>query len=219
MSSVTLYHGDCLEILPTLASGSIDAVVTDPPYGVGKARWDGECPPRVLWSLLAATIREGGSLIAFPGLKWLPRVIADIGADLLWQWPIAWYKPNAMQFGKTGFSVLDIMVWFAKGKAKALQPMRDVIVKAIVPSENRNGHPTPKPLDVMLPLVQLVSRKGDIILDPFMGSGTTGVACVQTGRNFIGIEIDRGYFDIAKARIEKAQAEMVQEELCPSLAS
>ena len=69
------------------------------------------------------------------------------------------------------------------------------------------GHPSPKPVVVMDWLVREVSREGDTILDPFMGSGTTGVACVKLGRKFIGIEIDEGYFDIACSRIEKAYAQ------------
>lgn len=82
-------------------------------------------------------------------------------------------------------------------------------------SENgeKHYHPTQKPVALMVWLLEQYTGTGATILDPFMGSGTTGVACVQTGRNFIGIEIAKTYFDIAKARIEKAQAEMVQGRL------
>ena len=74
-----------------------------------------------------------------------------------------------------------------------------------VVSDGMFGHPTPKPLDYMLKLIERITRLGDTILDPFMGSGTTGVACVKTGRNFIGIEIDPDYFAIAEKRIAEAQ--------------
>ena len=73
------------------------------------------------------------------------------------------------------------------------------------------GHPTTKPTKLMVALIERMSNPGDTILDPFMGSGTTGVACVQTGRNFIGIEIDPGYFEIAKKRIEQAQLQTVMQ--------
>jgi DNA modification methylase len=72
-------------------------------------------------------------------------------------------------------------------------------------------HPSPKPIEYMRKLIIRLTNPGDIILDPFMGSGTTGVACVQFNRNFIGIEIDPGYFEIAKKRIEDAQRQMVME--------
>ena len=76
-----------------------------------------------------------------------------------------------------------------------------------------NGHPAEKPLDLMLWLIEHSTRPGDLILDPFCGSGTTGVACVQTGRRFLGIEIDEGYADIARARIAKAAEQARQEPL------
>jgi adenine-specific DNA-methyltransferase len=82
-----------------------------------------------------------------------------------------------------------------------------------IPPAPKNGHPTPKPVELMERIILTTSNPGDVVLDPMMGSGTTGVACVQTGRDFIGIEIDEGYFNIAKGRIEKAQNEMVQAEL------
>jgi len=71
-------------------------------------------------------------------------------------------------------------------------------------------HPTQKPVALMAWCIELATSEGDIIIDPYMGSGTTGVACVQTYRNFIGIEIDEGYFDIAQTRIKAVQEEMVQ---------
>jgi len=71
-----------------------------------------------------------------------------------------------------------------------------------------NGHPAEKPLDLVKWLIEISTKSGDLILDPFMGSGTTGVACVQTGRNFIGIEIDEHYFNVARRRIEQAQQQM-----------
>jgi hypothetical protein len=80
-----------------------------------------------------------------------------------------------------------------------------------VQAGTRKNHPTEKPLNVMEWLVELTTNEGDIVLDPFMGSGTTGVACVNTGRNFIGIEIDKGYYEIAERRIAEAQAKRESE--------
>jgi DNA modification methylase len=205
---VQLHLGDCLEVLKGLPDGSVDAVVTDPPYGVGKASWDDVVPPQAVWREIARILADGGSLVVFSGLKHMPTTMARIGTVLDYQWPFAWYKSNAMQFGKTGFSVLDMALWYGKGKVTAANWRRDVIVCPIVPSKNAFGHPTPKPVDVMLPIVDCVTHEGATVLDPFMGSGTTGVACVQTGRNFIGIEIEPKYYDIARQRIEQTQQQL-----------
>jgi DNA modification methylase len=205
---ISLHLGDCLDVLRDMPAGSVDAVVTDPPYGVGKAAWDDVVPPQVLWQEIARILVGGGSLVVFSGLKHMPTTMARIGTVLDYQWPFAWYKSNAMQFGKTGFSVLDMALWYGKGRVTAANRRKDVIVCPIVPSKTAFGHPTPKPVDVMLHIVDCVTREGATVLDPFMGSGTTGVACVQTGRNFIGCEINPTYYAIAEKRIAEAQAQL-----------
>jgi len=204
----TLYLGDCLEVMKSIPDKSVDAVITDPPYGVQKATWDDEIPPVEVWREVKRVLVPGGSLLVFGGIKLMPDVMAKLGDLFDYQWVFAWYKSNAMQFGKTGYSVLDIAVWYSTGKATAKNKKRDVIVHPIIPSENDFGHPTPKPVKVMTHLIDCLSQPGDTILDPFMGSGTTGVACVQTGRNFIGIEIDPTYYAIAEKRIKDAQQQM-----------
>lgn len=205
--TVQLILGDCLQVMQTLPAGSVDAVITDPPYGVQKATWDDEIPPVGIWREVQRVMKRDTSLLVFGGIKLMPSVISRLGDLFSYQWVFAWYKSNAMQFGKTGYSVLDIALWYANGKATAKEKKRDVIVEPIIPQQNNFGHPTPKPIKVMRHLVDCLTNPGDTILDPFMGSGTTGVVCVQTGRNFIGIEIDPGYFYIAKRRIEQAQAQ------------
>ena len=206
--TVELHLGDCLEVMKSIPDKSIDAVITDPPYGVQKATWDDEIPPIDIWKESGRTLIPNGNLLVFGGIKLMPDVMKLLGSLFQYQWVFAWYKSNAMQFGKTGFSVLDIALWYGNGNAKAKTKKRDVIVEPIIPSQNDFGHPTPKPIKVMAHLIECLSEKGDTILDPFMGSGTTGVACVQTGRNFIGIEIDEGYFKIAEKRIHEAQQQM-----------
>ncbi len=202
---IDLRLGDCLEILKDIPDKSIDAVITDPPYGVQKATWDDEIPPIEIWEQTKRILKDGGSLLVFGGIKLMPNVMDKIGGIFDYQWIFAWYKSNAMQFGKTGYSKLDLAIWYAKGKSTAKNKKPDVIVVPIIPSQNDFGHPTPKPLKVMTHITDCLTNEGDTILDPFMGSGTTGVACVQTGRNFIGIEIDPGYFAIAEKRIREAQ--------------
>jgi DNA modification methylase len=206
-----LIQGDCLEVMKSIPDKSVDAVITDPPYGVQKATWDDEIPPVEVWREVKRVLFLGGNLLVFGGIKLMPAVIERLGSEFIYQWIFAWYKSNAMQFGKTGYSVLDIALWYANGKSTARNKKRDVIVEPIIPSQNNFGHPTPKPLRVMSHLVECLTNPGDTILDPFMGSGTTGVACVQTGRNFIGIEIDPGYFKIAEKRIHDAEQQMRME--------
>lgn len=197
-----LHKGDCLAFMRKMKSESVDAVITDPPYGVSKASWDGEIPPAEIWKEVARILRPNGSLLVFGGIRYMPEVMKAIGDNLKYEWVIAWYKSNAMQFGKTGFSVLDLVLWYSKNGAKFENKMRDVIEYPIIPSENDNGHPTPKPEKIMTQLVNAVS--GHIIFDPFMGSGTTGVACIKLQRDFIGCEVNPVYFSIAEKRIKSA---------------
>ncbi len=202
---IDLRLGDCLEVMRGMADKSVDAVITDPPYGVQKATWDDEIPPVEVWHEVKRILVPSGSLLVFGGIKLMPDVMKILGGLFDYQWVFAWYKSNAMQFGKTGYSVLDVALWYGNGNTKAKTKKRDVIVEPIIPSQNDFGHPTPKPLRVMTHLTECLSASGDTILDPFMGSGTTGVACVQTGRNFIGVEIDPTYYAIAERRIHEAQ--------------
>lgn len=192
----TLYLGDCRDILPLL--GKVDAVVTDPPYGIAKVwqggkghgwgkadndkelrnEWDEATPSaETMAAVLAAgteVIIWGGNYFALPPSRcWL-----------------VWNKPERN---------------FTLAEAELAWTNRDNVVRVCdAPrSEPDRAHPTQKPVKVMQFSIDKV--KGQTILDPFMGSGTTGVAAVQMGRDFIGIEREPKYFDIACKRIEEAQ--------------
>ena len=189
-----LILGDCRDILPTL--GPVDAVVTDPPYGIaatwkggsgsgwGKAKgeaelrneWDDEAPNADLFDLLRSISREqiiwGGNYFPLPPSRcWL-----------------VWNKPERN---------------FSLAEAELAWTNRDNVVRVIDSPRSEPGrlHPTQKPVPVMMWSVE--KTKGTV-LDPFMGSGTTGVACVNLGRSFIGIEREPSYFEIACRRIEEA---------------
>ena len=100
----------------------------------------------------------------------------------------------------------EYLLYFRKGKGKCFPQSYDDAKTYYIAPKNQSdkkiyGHPTIKPLDITEKIIRNSSREGQVILDPFMGSGTTGVACVNTGRSFIGIELDKRYFDTAKARI------------------
>lgn len=194
--SITLYHGDCLKILPTLEAGSVDAVVTDPPYPntsghfcaeVEKAKeilktikthtaivfWENKERPPVKMPLVAIHIWHRTNV---NGKLWEPAYHFDLDgkprrSDI---------KQGAAVFGGVGPGCVEYL-----------------------------GHPTQKPIHIM---EWLVEKTAGTILDPFMGSGTTGVACVNTGRSFIGIEIDEGYYNIAKERIEQAERDKAERD-------
>lgn len=193
--TVTLYHGDCLDVLKTLDAGSIDCVVTDPPYGMKKAAWDMDMVPVEAWLPIA---RKFGVVAVFTGI----RGTYDYPKP---DWLMAWMRLGSIQRnGKLrGFNNWEPILLYGIERLA-----NDVINVPNFPDKEASGHPTPKPLRLMKMLIERVTKPGDTILDPFMGSGTTGVACVKTGRNFIGCEIDKGYFDIATKRIEEAQMQM-----------
>ena len=216
IGDATLYLGDCLEILPTL--GRFDAVVTDPPYGIGFKYGSHVDTPEGygawLWSVI-----EGCESLCGPGspvfvfqamlnarrfVEWFPR-----------EWRIYAAAKNFVQMRPTAmqYAFDPVICWWTAGKPwSAGTSSRDFFVAdtASVISNRENyekGHPCPRPVDQMIQMVgRWVNPEGHV-LDPFMGSGTTGVACVKLGRKFTGIEIDPGYFDIACRRIEQAYAQ------------
>jgi DNA modification methylase len=201
IGNATLYLGDCLEVLPTI--GNVDSVITDPPYGVNKAEWDAAFPTEGAWKAMHSVLREGGSLLVFPGEAGLPDKLHVLFSLFDYQWVIPWYKPNAMQFGKTGFTKHNLIWWLSKGEPAAKPKMIDLIEVPMMESGDKWPHPSPKPLRVMNTLVS--NFGGDVVLDPFLGSGTTGAATVALGKRFIGIERHEPYFDIACRRIEDTQ--------------
>ena len=211
MSQVTLYTGDCLDIMRTLEAGSVDAVITDPPY------------PREYEHLYGAVAKEarrvlrvGGSFLTLCGHYQLPRVLADIGEHLRYRWIVKLDHPGSHARMAMGVMVTwKPMLWFVNEK---LSPRRNIVDGCASQKRSKDtGHPWQQDLDYALWGIEALTDPGNTILDPFCGSGTTGVACVQTGRNFIGIEIDPGYAEIARQRIEKAQEQARQEPLFQQL--
>jgi DNA modification methylase len=197
--TVELYLGDCLEYMKTMPAGSVDAVITDPPYGMDAAEWDGSVPYEalpefqrisrgiILWFGAAARLRQ--DLMAF-----------SIPPNRVFIWHVTFSLAHTAANG-IFYRYHPIYAWQLPQKQEGIN--QDVVS---IPQDGHNGwfHPGTKPIDLMLQLVSM-TNPGDIIFDPFMGSGTTGVACMQLGRNFIGCEIDPKYFEIAKKRIAQAQ--------------
>jgi DNA modification methylase len=212
IGNTTLYLGDCIEILPTI--GKVDAVVTDPPYGIdvlnktyknkdlqpGKSlakkrqyddigQWDKCIPSQSIINLMRNIsdwqIIFGGNYFELPPTKcWL-----------------IWDKEN----GANDFADAEL-AWTNLNKAVRLKRyMWNGMLRAN--NEPRGDHPTQKPIGIMQWCISHLPDNCQTIIDPFMGSGTTGVACVKMGKTFIGIEREQKYFDIACKRIEEAYAQ------------
>ena len=204
---VTLYLGDCREILPTL--GKVDAVVTDPPYGIGFQKGAGgqgaQAGRRIVKDKIIGDaeafdpmpiIRLSDNVLMWGADHFYPR-LPDRGRFL------AWNKLGDMESWDS-FSDVEF-AWHSADSAARIFTMKWKGIACDKRGE-ANGlreHPTQKPLMLMRWCIEQIG-KADIILDPFVGSGTTGVAAVKLGRKFIGIEIHEPYFDNACRRISEA---------------
>lgn len=216
IGEAVLFQGDCREWMESLPSCfRVDALVTDPPYGVnykgsgtkwtapdgvGYASFD-DTPDAVRGLIVprfeqALKLAERAALT--PGLRCYSLYPKADGEGVIWY-------PSGANAGPWGFVTHQPIFYY--GKCPYLADgggSRPTGFQSTEPAE-KNGHPCPKPVGQMIWLVNRVTRMGETVLDPFMGSGTTGVACVATGRKFIGVEIEPKYFDIACRRMEDAQ--------------
>ena len=200
IGDATLYLGDCMDILPTLPK--VDAVITDPPYGLAEKLQGGS------WGKKYLGVYKDWDAKA-PDLNFLPNVPTVTWGGNYFNLPpsrcwLVWYKRDAVK------TMADCeLAWTnIDGNSKVI----DWTIAAT--NAERVGHPTQKPLAVMVHSIKVVGN-ANLILDPFMGSGTTGVAAIQLGRKFIGIERERKYFDIACERIENAQRQQTLFEPQP----
>lgn len=216
-----LYRGDCLEVLPVL--DKVDAVVTDPPYGIGESAGRAKTRTSGLGSKTGDAYRKDYGNNDWDDKPIDSKLFDAIRAKGKWQvifggnyYPLpptscwlVWDKLN----GDTDFADCEL-AWTNLPKAiRRIQYLWNGCMRAN--GEKRDGHPTQKPLGVMKWCIKHIPPPNDVILDPFMGSGTTGVACVNLGRKFIGIEKEKCYFDTACKRIEKAYKEQALLDLMP----
>ena len=198
-----LYLGDCLPIMAEMEAGSVDLIVTDPPY------------PREfehLYGLVAQqakfVLRRGGSFVTLCGHYQLERIMPEIGKHLKYRWIVKLDQPGS--FARMAMGILVTwkpILWYVN---EALSPIRNVRDCAVSGKRSKDsGHPWEQDTDYALWGIENLTDINNTVLDPFMGSGTTGIACIGTGRRFIGVEIDEKYFEIAAKRIERAAAQMV----------
>ena len=217
---VKLYNDDCLNVLKGVEDNSIDLVVTDPPYEVITGGRNGgvkgkpsgiltenkqlmkSIPKADLWLSECFRVMKDGTHIYIMtntlNLTNYLNIINDVGFKLhnLLVWnknnttPNRWYMKNC-----------EYVIFARKGFAKSINNPSSQTVHNFDNIIGNKQHPTEKPVELMKLYVGNSSQVGDTVLDPFMGSGSTGVACKELGRNFIGVELDKQYFDIATKRI------------------
>lgn len=247
-------QGDCLERMKEIPDGSVDMVLTDPPYGTTACKWDSIIPLEPMWEQLKRIIKPNGAIVLF-GKEPFSSLLRVSNIDMFkYDWILS--KDTKSNFPQASFQPLnnieDIIV-FSKGYARnfpensdkkkmimTYNPQMSLGREYKIPNpsktteifgiNHKNGiykhkekdttkrfpfstlkfnslkgkqkqHPTQKPVALMEYLIKTYTNEGETVLDFTMGSGTTGIACVNTGRGFIGIELDEGYFKIAQERI------------------
>lgn len=251
MGSIALFHGDCLDRMAEIPSGSVDMVLTDPPYGTTACKWDAVIPFGPMWEHVWRVLRPNKAVVLFGQEPFSSLLRASALNDFKYDW--YWRKSRPSGFTNAKLKPLkDIEVatvfsrgMTANGSAKNMpynpQGLEDANIKwsrpkvyegsdrGVSPSRKNHKldrviektgyprqvldfansnrdvlHPTQKPVALMEYLIRTYTNEGETVLDFTMGSGTTGVACVNTVRNFIGIERDETYFKIAEDRINSA---------------
>ena len=192
---ITIYNADCRAVLPSLQG--VDLVLTDPPYGMGfrGQAWDNEIP---VWLDIARAHAPCVAFTTAPTTQWdYPRP----------DWVGCFYRPASSSRTATGgFNHWSPILIYGKHKLS----VDSINLHAIANSSPKGFHVCPKPIRLMRWLVGELSIESDLVCDPFMGSGTTGVACAIEGRRFIGIEIEKSYCDLAIARIKRARGQYAE---------
>jgi site-specific DNA-methyltransferase (adenine-specific) len=241
-----LIHGDCLEEMKNIPDGSVDMVLTDPPYGTTACKWDSVIPFEPMWEQLKRITKPNGAIVLTASQPFTSALIMSN----VKQYKATWYwkkerGTNFVQAKRYPMRVIEDCLVFCYGTPNYNPKMRDVKPYSHVMPKPRKGssqhmdsksvdnngkrivkqysqaypinvleisrdsnhksrslHPTQKPVALMEYLIRTYTNAGETVLDFTMGSGTTGVACKNLNRSFIGIELDETYFNIAKERID-----------------
>ena len=241
---VDLRLGNCLEVMKTMPDNSIDAIITDPPYGTTACKWDSVIDFDLMWEQLNRIIKPNGAIVLFGSQPFTSSLIMSNPNGFKYEW--IWQKTKGSNFQTLKHQPWkmheNILVFNAKGvynpqKYKVSEDKIDKRKNVNHPLTNKNGvygklnrtrkkddgtrypnsiqtiknpnnkslHPTQKPVLLMEYLIKTYTNENETVLDFTMGSGTTGVAAENTNRNFIGIEMDNNYFNIANERINSVK--------------
>jgi len=223
-NNLWLMHGDCLERMKEIPDGSVDMVLTDPPYnitrgnnfhtmgrfGIDFGEWDKGADILSYIKECSRVLNRSGSLVVFNDWKNLGAIAEyaeSVGFDTKDMLRLEKTNPMPRNRDRRYITDYECAAWFVKKGAKwTFNRQNDTYQRPkFVHSIDKGFHPTQKSLGLMKELLLIHSNESDTILDPFMGSGTTGVAALNCGRRFIGIERDDAYFEIAQRRIEDSR--------------
>ena len=233
MAKIELIQGNCLEVMKDIPDGSIDMILTDPPYGTTACKWDSVIPFEPMWERINKLIKPNGAVVLFGSQPFTSALVMSNVKMFKYEW--VWNKSlagNGILAKKQPLKIHENVVVFnsniyipemRKGKARWKGGIKDkhgtfsnaeapkvwsdeyypTSIIDISGAGMRSGrvHPTQKPVALLEYLIKTYTNEGETVLDFTMGSGSTGVAAKNLNRNFIGIELDEKYFEIAKERI------------------
>ena len=238
-------QGDCLERMKEIPDGSVDMILTDPPYGTTKLKWDSVIPLDQMWKAIHPVVRPNTPILLFGSEPFSSNLrlsnVEDYKYDLYWKKEkptnffqlkrrfgkvtenVCVFYNKQCKFNPQKFKVDHRVSNSPKGKhssvvagnsSKRVTPYQDDGTRYPLDILEFNRvklgstiHPTQKPVELLEYLIKTYTDEGDTVLDFTMGSGSTGVACRNLGRKFIGIEMDEGYYNIAKERIKGTNRE------------
>lgn len=247
--NIDLRLGDCLELMKAVPDGSIDAIITDPPYQITACKWDKIIPFNLMWEQLNRIIKPNGAIVLFGSQPFTSALI--MSNPKMFKYELIWHKSHPTGFASSKKRTMkyheNILIFYNNqptynpqmtkgkpnhwninkaGKVSNSQPKLGEIENKngdnkfpnsvmYFNSPNRNGilHPTQKPLPLLEHLIKTYTNENETVLDFTFGSGTTAIACLNTNRNFIGMELDKGYFNIAKQRVEYRRKELAEKDL------
>jgi len=234
----SLHLGDCLEIMESIETDSVDMLLVDLPYGTTRCRWDQVIPLDKLWPHYNRIVKHNGAMVFTAAQPFTSVLVSSNIKNFRYNW--VWEKSKATGYLNSKRMPLkaheDICVFYRKlptynpqmwqgtpyNKGQALREtdvygaQTSVLVKndtglryprtvqyfKTAESEGDSQHPTQKPLSLMEYMIKTYTNEGDVVLDNAMGYGTTGVAALNTNRKFIGIELDKEWYDRAEQRIQ-----------------
>jgi len=235
---IDLIKGDCLKVMSQIQSSSIDAIITDPPYGTTACKWDSVIPFDLMWEQLNRIIKPNGAIVLFGSQPFTSSLIMSNPKEFKYEWIwektmatgglMAKYRPmkaheNIIVFNTNKTSTYNEQRLTGKAYKRKEGIKKNSIIgdkkggyitnnnggrcaRSVFKIPNPNAkslHPTQKPITLMEYLIKTYTNENETVLDFTMGSGSTGVACQNTIRNFIGIEQDEKYFKIAQDRIKE----------------
>ena len=236
-----IIQGDCLEIMPEIPDKSIDAIITDIPYGTTACKWDSVIPFEPMWLQLNRVIKPNNAIVLHASQPFTSALLMSNSKNYRHQW--VWNKNNSAGFATAKirpFAICEDILVFGLGKVNYYPQMvkgkfrkkggysssdnynlkptvkysDEYYPKNLInisnASQKGKQHPTQKPVELIEYLIKTYTKENETVLDFTIGSGTTAIACINTNRNFIGIEKEEKYCKISRERIKQAKKEDIE---------